>query len=350
MGSRVAALCVMASIAMACSGTGSPVAPGLPVVLANVRVVGPASVVPGQTVHYTAMADYSDGSSRDVTLSAKWSPPVGSPLSFSSPGIAVANANGETVVRATYSPAPPDFQRSGELSVLILEPGTFKLSGKLTGLGGEPVSGEVQVIAGNGAGQFGYGVGEYRVYGVSGPIRLRALADYYVVLERDVVVNGNSVSDLALAPTDPPVAVNGTWAITLAPSPNCPPGLPEIAQNRNYDVTITQHGIRLEFSIASPTTHVEEPGILTGSVFGPRLSLDIGDVLDDFTGQVHPNVVDRLSDTESFSFYGDINATVQGMQTTASFDGGLRYWKGSLNAEPTWQCRATDHQVTMTRR
>ncbi len=63
-------------LAWACDGgNGSPTSPSTSqVTLLGIRVNGPASVPPGDTAHYTATARSSDGSSKDVTAAALWSP------------------------------------------------------------------------------------------------------------------------------------------------------------------------------------------------------------------------------------------------------------------------------------
>ena len=63
-------------LAWACDGgNGSPTSPSTSqVTLLGIRVSGPATVAPGETAQYTATAEYSDGSSKDVTAGALWSP------------------------------------------------------------------------------------------------------------------------------------------------------------------------------------------------------------------------------------------------------------------------------------
>ena len=113
----------------------SPAAPsaagGQPVTLSRVRIDGPAVVAPGDSPRYAAIAEYSDGSSKDVTATATWFPNGAEfPIHFTSPGIAAPAQRGEALVSANAG-------MLGRLNVLVLEPGTFKLTGLVseTGVG-----------------------------------------------------------------------------------------------------------------------------------------------------------------------------------------------------------------------
>jgi hypothetical protein len=139
---------------------------------------------------------------------------------------------------------------------LVLEPGTFKVTGTITEAGGGVIGGTVEVLSGIGQGKrSGTSAGRYALYGVAGRVRLRATAAHYRPQEHEVVVTDNSATDdFALQPLEPPVDVAGAWTMTLAPSPGCPDGLPAIAHGRSYKVELTQQGTRLlEVRISSPT-------------------------------------------------------------------------------------------------
>ena len=83
----------------------SPAAPSpaaeQPVTLSRVRIDGPTLVAPGDSPRYMAIAEYSDGSSKDVTATASWFPNAESfPIHFTSPGIAAPARRGEATVSA----------------------------------------------------------------------------------------------------------------------------------------------------------------------------------------------------------------------------------------------------------
>jgi hypothetical protein len=79
------------------------------------------------------------------------------------------------------------------------------------------------------------------------------------------------------------------------------------------------------------------------------VSLDFSALLDDFTGNVSPNLLDHLSPTETLSISGLVEAIVAGSRVTATLNGTLRYWKGPYTGAFAWECVAKDHIVKLGR-
>ena len=94
----------------------------------KLEVSGPETAAPGQTLRYVATAHYADGSTRDVTGDVTWG--ATGPMTFTSPGVATATVNGEWDVRATFHVF------NVQVHLLVLEPGTFKLTGTIRERGG----------------------------------------------------------------------------------------------------------------------------------------------------------------------------------------------------------------------
>jgi hypothetical protein len=347
---------VARGVALACgcatlSGCGTPTQPRVEAVgLVSLDVIGPTSAAPGQTLHYTAMARYSGGSSRDVTALAEWHQ-TSAAIRFTAPGVALATQSGEGGILASLD--SPGGRKFGEASVLVLEPGTFKLTGMITEAGGSgPIGGMVEVLSGTGQGkQSGTSNSRYALYGVAGRVQLRASVANYIPQVHDVVVTDNGVTDdFALQPLEPPVDVAGAWTMTLAPSPSCPHGLPAVAHGRSYNVKLIQQGTRLvQVDISSPTLEVKEPSGISGWVSGPRLSLDFSALLDDFTGNVSTNLFDHLSRTDTLSIAGLVEGIVSGSPVAATLNGTLRYWTGASTGAFAWECVAKDHIVMLGR-
>jgi hypothetical protein len=240
-----------------------------------------------------------------------------------------------------------------ELAVDILQPGTFKLTGTLTQAGGGPIHARVEVLSGIGQGLSASGFGSYALYGLSGPAQLRASvsAENFIAQVQDVVVNGPGVTqDFALSPTEPSADVSGDWTLTLVgPSSSCPAGFPAVARNRTYRLHVTQHGTSLGVVITAPSLQVIEPENVRGSVNGTRVQIALDDNLNDFTGDLSPNLFDHISATDTFAFGGDVVGTVNGPEVAAVFTATLRYWPGSAQSAPLWSCSAADHPVTLRR-
>jgi len=344
-------------LASACDDkNGSPTSPSSSqVTLVNLRLSGPTSVTPGDTAQYTATAEYSDGSSKDVTAGALWSPtysetwdPVSRAsfaLSFTSPGVTAAATRGERRIAANY------LGRIGILSVLVLEPGTFKLGGVVSNSSGGSLDDvTVEVLSGTGKGLkvTTNNTGQYGLYGVAGPVQLRTSAEGFQAEIRDVVVAGNSGTEpFALTPVETPSDVSGTWTMTLTPSPSCRAGLPEIAQNRTYEVQLIQQGTTFQWRMSSPTLENRDASSSFGNtVLGSRVRLEFPGDTDEgeFTS---PSLRDRLSPNETFGFTGSAEGTVTGSEIRAALNGSLTYWidRGGF----VWYCRTINHVVTLRR-
>jgi len=339
-------------IAWACSRTPSapsPVAgakaPGGPTVT-GVRVSGPSRVAPGETASFTATATYSDGSSKDVTASASWSPPgdrTWQPIYFTGAGTALGANRGEIDVSASQD------GKYGSLHVLVLENGTFKLSGVVAESSGRLVSSvAIDVVAGTGAGLHATtdSLGRYALYGVAGQIQLRVSAEGFAPQTHDLVVTADeTATPFALEPKEAPADVSGTWTMTLTPSPSCPPGLPDIARGRTYQIQFVQQGTGLKLAITSPTLKVFNAGEDSGTVFGSQVQFTfIGDT--DYGDWSSTDLIDQLSPTQSLGFDGTVRGTAGGSELRGSLSGDIVYWEVPSYA-PQWYCRATDHVVTL---
>jgi hypothetical protein len=324
------------------------VTPGVPTVV-SVRVSGPTRVAPGQRVSFTASASYSDGTTKDVTATASWAPGSGCPtcpLYFLSPGEALGSSPGELDIYAHVG------DKSGSQHVLVLEEGTFKLTGVVAETGGRLVPGvSVDVTAGKGAGLHATtrSEGQYAFYGVAGPITVRASGPGFESGSRDVVVTSDMQAEpLTLRPLETPADVSGTWTMTLSPSPHCSiNALPDIARSRTYQIVFHQQGTGFKLDISSPTLKVLNPGEDSGTVLGSQVQfVFFGDT--DYGDWSSSDLIDQLTPTETLQFDGIVRGTVAGSELRASLDGDLVYFV-SPNFGPNWWCRAKDHVVTLRR-
>ncbi len=326
-------------------GQQSPPQSGPPP-LVRVEVGGPTTATPGQTVAYTATAHYADGKAEDVTATAEWNPPAtsASAIGFRSAGVAVAARPGENVVHARYR------DKSGTVRVLVLDDGTFKLSGVVSDSGGVLSHVTVEVISGTGMGlrTTTDGTGAYALYGVAGRVQLRAAAEGLNTQIHDVVVTGNDAThSFALTPVVATVDISGRWTMMLAPSPGCRDGLPESAQSRRYEVDVTQQGARFQMRISGPSVRVANPGGFGGIVLGSHVRLSFpGDTNYGEWGS--PDLYDQLSPTETYGFSGFAEGESTDAAIRAVMHGDLVYWNAPT-FDPTWYCRATDHAITLRR-
>ena len=331
---------------------GGPTQPSQ--VASSLTISGPTEATTGETVHFRATAHFPDGSSEDVTAKAEWYPTsTGPSIYFTNPGVAVASRMGDGHGGARYTSyrSPTDSTiRSADLRVFVLDPGTFRLTGTITGLGGS-VGGQIDVLEGIGQGQRAFGsvgTGRFDLLGVAGLVKLQVSAGGYVSQVHEVMVTGKgAVRDFALVPLVAPADVSGVWTMTIAASPGCPGGLPNAADRRTYTVRLLQKGKTLSVEIASPTLLVWDSVWIDGGVEGARVKLHFYDMVDDFTGRHSPNLLDRLSPTETLSFAGSVAGMFTGVDIPGTMAGTLSYWKGPVDDDPDWRCSADDHPVRL---
>jgi len=340
------------AIALACDrapSSPSPSSVGSGTTMTGLTIGGPSRIAPGAAASFKATATYSDGTTKDVTAEAAWTPTaVGPAISvyFTGPGMAVGANRGEGEVAARLG------AKQSSQHVLVLEDGTFKLSGTVAETGGRLVPGaSVDVISGTGSGLHAVTdtQGRYALYGVAGQIRLRASSPGLNTEERDAVVSSDaSLDPLALAPLERPESIGDTWVMALAPSASCSGGPADLIRSRRYEVTFVQQGTGLKLTIASPTLHVYNPNENGGTVFGSHVSFTfIGDT--DYGDWSSADIQDLIGAGQRFEFDGLVDGTVAGSEIRALLNGDFMYYDGTGSFGPTWWCRAKDHAVTLRR-
>jgi hypothetical protein len=322
-------------------------APPAGATLTAVQVTGPARLAPGEMATYLAIATYSDGSARDVSANATWNPNTpGAVLYFTAPGIAVGVRPGAANVIARVA------QTQASLSVVVLEKGTFKLSGRIVETGDRPLEGlSIDVVSGTGVGlrATANSLGEYALYGVAGPTQLRVSGNGFTPQVRDLVVTADTIAEnFVLAPREPPApGIAGDWTMTLTPSPTCTAAPLDIARGRRYQVQIQQRGTGLSYVLSGPTVTAVNQQFNTGLLFGAHLTLYfVGDT--DYGDWSTGDITDHLSASEIMQFNGTLEGDLKDSTITAAMRGDIMYWDRSRTSfAPNWYCRATDHAVVL---
>jgi hypothetical protein len=305
------------------------------------------------------MAAHADGSSKDVTTAATWRvlnvPPLLQPselvLQFVSPGTAQAWTRGEANVQAVSGNV-----QSPTLLVRVLEPGTFKVSGRVTEAGGAPLRGKVEIASGTGAGlstvsDSNIG-GQYALVGAAGDVEVRTSADGFEQQVRRVVVTADANADFSLSPLVTPADVSGSWTVTLSASVSCRDALPELARERTFTAAITQQSTTFRIGLSSPTSKNLCP-LDFGRILGGALSFVIlGEDAASDGSFVVPCMVDSLTPTASLGIYGTVSGTVSGSKIHGSLDGHVDYYSPAqpVGGKPQTQCSAPDHAMVFRRR
>ena len=157
--------------------------------------------------------------------------------------------------------------------------------------------------------------------------------------------------------------VSGSWVVTLSASPSCRANVPEVAWEREFDVSIIQQDTYLSITRTSPTFFEScapgnRPITTPGRIFGQTLSFVIG---GDTNGSPYsfPCLFDRLSPTEWLGITGFVEGTVTGTTFLGALDtnrgGAFDLYESLPTATrpagpPIVICNGQEHAMTLRRR
>jgi len=340
-------------MAVACGGdqrlpvptTASPVPTTSPAaVLTTLLIQGPPPAVgPGQTGQLKALARYNDGSERDVTAEATWTstqPQIATVDRGTVKGLAL----GRTSIRVNYT------NRSASLAMVIQPEGTFILSGNIT----EPVSvivatASVAVVAGPPSSTTATSTGFYELFGVSGPVTVRASKPGYFDETKTLTVTQNQKLDLEIRPVVGPTSIAGTYTLTLTISPSCTV-VPEDQRTRVYTATIAQDAARLTIQLSGANFVRDsraEKSSFSGSVSGSTVTLKWGDVGFYFYYYYYSALVQELlPGGQILGIWGTTVAPAAPQTMSGSLVGAFTVREGNR----TRSCTAADNRVVLARR
>ena len=182
----------------------------------ELRISGPASLAPGATGQFTAVASYDDGSSHDVTSTVQWLSSSPARVAIGAGGLATGQSRGEANVVARLNQLFSHVQ-----SVLVLDSGEFRLTGKVTTSGRPVTNAVVEVVAGVGAGIQSFAGPSYALYGLAGNVEVRVSAYGFQPQTRIVTLSDHAIADFDLLPTNGVDKVAGAYALTVSASPVC---------------------------------------------------------------------------------------------------------------------------------
>ena len=291
---RLIGLACLLVLAATCNRDASPPAPTSPTsptpqpTLSSVELRGGPLVPPGESHQFTAIATFSDRTTRDVTADATWRV-LNSVVFTVAAGLVTATGVGEGTLSVSYQ------NRGASLSIVGIPSGT----GILTGFVREatfPISGAtIEVAGGSFAGRSttSNSSGFYRLYGVVGELQIRVSAGDYV--PQTVLVNvapfatprRDQVMDFDLSLSRRVVSLAGEYRATLRASATCGTNIPAEAAVRNYLATVHQEGARLTI-------------LLSGAEFGTIAPGVLGNRID---GRARPDTVELLMGSRSSYYY-----------------------------------------------
>jgi carboxypeptidase family protein/Big-like domain-containing protein len=345
---RVAALAALVASG-ACHGK-SPVAPTsggtANRAVTSSRIEGPASVAPGAAAQFRFLRSYTDGSQEDITAQATWVSSNSTVLSVDRTGRATGVARGEASLSAVLG-------SSARSTILVLEDGTFRLTGRVLE-GTLPLgNARVAVTRGTGAGLSTLtGVdGTFRFYGVAGEIELRVEAAGYAAESRTLLVTTNATTtDVPMHPLAVPADFSGAWRMTIGVSPACGTLAQDVGGVRAFTAAITQNGPGVSVALTSATLFI--PAKLAGRVLDRTLTVDFPSEADYYyRGNPTFAVLDRLDATHFLGITGSVRADATGGVARGALAGHLQLYDGSnyFAAKLDRDCNAADHSVTLER-
>lgn len=271
-------------------------------VLTSIAIAGPAEIAPGTSGQFTATGRYDDGSTKDLSSTVSWRSGDSTILRSAGLGRFEALKGGETSVNANT------LNKFTSTSVLVLQQGTFKLSGTVRDPGGTVDAVDVEIVSGAASSlktKSRYD-GRYTLYGVAGDVRVRASAPGYATEEFDVTVTSHTVRDVTLKTSGPIVDITGDWRLTISTSSACSNSWPAALRKREITATITQSDTRFSLRFTGPTNTSSYPseGRIAGSVFSLTLYADYYYYYYGLSGWI-----ERISPTEWLRVAGTFQST-----------------------------------------
>lgn len=303
----------------------SPTSPTPALAVAQITIAGPATLAPGGTAQFTAIARHSNGATSDVTARASWHSTSAEIVEVNT-GTAVARARGEARIWAQIGGTG-----SPSVHVAVLENGTFVLTGRVTdSANGQTVPRAViEVVNGIGSGLRATTSpnGSYVLYGVAGQVRLSASSDGFATQTEDVTVTGTTARDIVLTPLAPLANLTGIWTLTVS-APHCGQ-LPVEARSRQFEASIRQSGSQLNVTLSSLSLYWSE--VLRGQLLATTMIVPVPhDPSNSIDNEPYYALLDGIGPSARLGIRGTISATVNGNTVDGLLDGGLDYYSGAV--------------------
>jgi hypothetical protein len=340
---------LFAAMAAALFSCGSPSVPTGPSTLVGVQVVAPGTIAPGSTAQLSALATYTDGSTKDVTTAVLWHSSDTSILTISATGLASGIRAGDVNITASYNN-----RVSATQSVVVVPAGTFRLSGFVTGLNSSLNGALVQVTAGTGAGLSSSTTvgGAYELLGVAGNIQVTVSKAAYVTATQGLTVNTNTSLNFALLTVAPPPNLAGTYTLAITADPACMTtgagALPSVARERQYAAVITLTD-QLTAALSGATFAPNSSHLLYGELTADGATFDVNDTIYYYSG--YRDLAELLPDGTVYLASGHVDLTLSGKDLVGTLNGTIRVAVGpNLPDLGTFvgQCASTSHSVTFT--
>jgi hypothetical protein len=316
----------------------SPSAPSTSVPVRSIAVTGTLSLrQPGDSGQLTAIATFTDGTTKDVTAEAYWLV-IGGVASASAGQVTALGYGGGTITVSIGS-------AHATVPLRIVPDGAFLIQGKVTDQGA-PVAG-VKVEATCAAGCYAAvtdAAGAFALPGVGG-VTLKTSGEGYQISTTQVAVSGDRQVAIALdrdeVATGP---VLGSYTLTFTASPSCT--FPPEAVRRTYGAQIKdsrQAVLNLDVWLSGAplvtSGWFDEAGFV-GRFDGRTVRFHISSRSEEFS------FAESLPGGMTMSYDGEATGTPSERGIVTAFNGTVTL---ETRAAVVASCKAADHRLEFTR-
>jgi hypothetical protein len=251
---------------------------------------------------------------------------------------------------------------------MVIPAGTYRLAGTVLE-SGLPVTGAgVKVTSGQGAGvttNTDY-LGQYRLYGVAGPVDIQVSKLGYTTLTKTVAIGADDLLDFPeLVQTNAVSTLSGAYTLTIAMDPGCKPFGPPFpleVNTRTYSAVIAQNGPRLTVQLSGGNflQFNGQSNAFEGRVEPDRVTFKLGSLGGSSYGSYYyyysyhigvPNLAELLSNGQYLTYLGSASTTA----TSTGLDGPLiaqvMLFVPAADGTPLprTSCWSSQHHFTLTR-
>jgi hypothetical protein len=339
--------------------------PNLPLV-ASIEITGPASIAPGQSAQFTAIAHLTDGTARPAT-DVRWST-RSRLIRVDAAGVATAGEQmGEDTLSAEATSAGMSRVVRSLKEVIIVPDGTFRMVGGITENGSPetPVAGaRIEVISNTSIAAVTNFDGQYRLYGVPHAADIRITRDGYRPHLQSFQLSEHVTQNFEL--TLAAAALNLAGPYTLSLDATCATSTPVSGdfRHRSYAALITQRGSVLEVGLTeSSRFRVNTRG--RGDRFSGRAdpvgaAFDLGSSFFPYYApydpSTYPNLVENLPNGTFLAVDGTVQTTGSAAELSGDLWGFFTQFDSRFPAVLPSQgstlgtCYSLTHRFTLTRR
>lgn len=292
---------------------------------------------PGATGQLTAIAAFSDGTSRDVTAEASWTATDGW-ITVVGRGAITATRYGTATVNARY------LTRTATARIRIAPAGAFLMNGSVTGAGGFRLPG-ARVEFSSGCGTHTTITDEFGSYilPATGQATMRVQMNGFQAQVKQVTVGADARFDVELQAIAASSSLSGEYRLTIRASPSCV--LPPDVMQRSYDARILEvaQDLRVLLSGANLIVWGGQPGF-TGTRDQNTVRFVVSDTFDDGY-----NFIERIDQERVLYYSGTAVGIADRARIATTFSGKLDLRPfGTASVTPAW-CVAGDHRFEFTR-